>query len=121
RALVENLESLRSRVHCIEGAEGFVAIEIMDDLCLTIDREGIELRFDIELGNSNAMEVESDSHPEPEIVLQGLTRIIEMTPAITNLGYERKSWGGYEESYTVNFVKSVDTSDMEQVYAEVET
>lgn len=120
-SLVTGLDDLRSRVDCIEGAEGFIGISIIDGVCLNIDKRGLELRCDVDLGNSNAMAIGSIDSPEMESVIESLTFILGLTPSLVGLGYERKSWGVDETAYTVQFVKKIDISDVEQIYAEVET
>ncbi|MCA9374470.1 hypothetical protein KC725_04910 [Candidatus Peregrinibacteria bacterium] len=119
--LVAGLDDLRSRVDCIEGAEGFIGISIIDGVCLNIDKRGLELRCDVHMGSSNAMAIGSIDSPEMESVIKSLTSIVGLTPALVGFGYERKSWGVDETAYTVQFIKKIDISDIEQVYAEVET
>ncbi|MEZ4087063.1 MAG: hypothetical protein R3B71_01830 [Candidatus Gracilibacteria bacterium] len=119
QAIVEKLEALRSRVECIEGTEGFVAITIVDRITLNINRDGLELSLEIQLGNST-QKAGAALNPEPETVIQGLANVVEVTPALISMGYKRKAWGVYEDSYVAEFTKSLDSSELDQLLEEVE-
>mgnify|MGYP006969411589 CR=1 FL=1 len=120
QAVMERLGSLRSRVECIEEDQGFVSVSLGGNIVLIVDRNGLELRIDVHLGNS-ILNAESAPNPEPESVIQGLAHIVQATPTLVSMGYERKSWGVDETSYVAQFNKALDISDLDRVCLEVET
>lgn len=118
--VVGKLESLRSRLGCIEGTDGFVSILVVDGVSLNIDKSGLELKLDVEL-RSSIVRPGGELGPDPEAVIEKLAHIVQIAPALLEMGYERKSWGVDETAYVVLFHKPLDTSDLEQVHTEVGT